>query len=429
MNTEYKILSKLKTVIFTIGHIGPGMLNQFITLNIIFYFTEELEVNAVSGTVIGFIILLGRIMDGVADPLVASWSDNLYNKKYGRRLPFIAIGTIPMILSFIVIWLAPLINNDLLRILVLALSINGFYFFYTVVVNPYFALIPDVSDKETRSFLQSFVALFGIIGMGLAFGTSRLIYGITGSMVLTSLIFGFIALLTMLAPILTLKTNEEFIPAKKVKFSLKLLVENVKTTLQVKEFSTYLIGFAMFYFGFQLIQYSLLFIVTKLYNLDGGVQGTAFIVSVVSALLFIPVVNIIIKKTSVENMLKISLFSFGLVSIIIVLVSIIGQGNANLVYLVMFLLGFPYSGLMMVPNLIVSKIIDKEHKNSENKNEAMFFGTQGLINKITLAFAGFCVGIIVDINNSFFGICIIVLVSAVFAFVGYIFLKNYKIEV
>ncbi len=428
MQTEYKILEKAKAVLFTVGHIGPGMLNQFITMNLIFYFTETLTVNAVSGATIGLIILLGRIMDGVADPLVASWSDNLSNKKYGRRLPFIALGSIPMILCFIAIWITPLIDSAFLRIALLGFAINGFYFFYTVVVNPYFALLPDVSTKKTRSFMQSFIALFGILGMGIALGTSGLIFSQTGSMIVTSLIFGVFAFIVLLAPILTLKVNPDYEYKEKKKFNLNTLLENIKSTLKVKEFSAYLLGFAMFFFGFQLIQYALLHIVTILYNLDRGIQGTAFIVSVVSALLFIPLVNFIIKKTSIETMLKISLLSFAVVALLMGICGILNLSNTVVIYGIMLALGFPYSGLMMVPNLIVSKIIDNEHSKTKNKNEAMFFGTQGLINKVTLALAGFTVGVIVDVNSGVSGISFIVFLAALFSLVGFFYLRKYSID-
>jgi len=49
-------------------------------------------------------LAISRLVDMVTDPLVGFLSDK-YNSKYGRRIPFVAVGTIPLILVTIALLL------------------------------------------------------------------------------------------------------------------------------------------------------------------------------------------------------------------------------------------------------------------------------------------------------------------------------------
>ena len=73
-NTPYRELKGGKQIAYAVGHLGPGMLSQFITTWLLLFMTGNADNPILSGTLVGTATLFGRIMDGVADPLVANFS-------------------------------------------------------------------------------------------------------------------------------------------------------------------------------------------------------------------------------------------------------------------------------------------------------------------------------------------------------------------
>ncbi len=153
-------------------------------------------------------------------------------------------------------------------------------------------------------------------------------------------------------------------------------------------------------------------------------SSTLFIVSVVCALAFIPAYNVFVKKFGTVKSLMISMASYALVALLIMaLPQVRGISGTVLGFALMALLGFPYSGLMVIPNVLVSEIIDDDYRRFAVRREAMFFGVQGLVNKLATAFASFAVGVLHDLLGSTadqsLGITVVAPIAAAFALVGF----------
>ena len=435
---QYHELKGFKQILFTLGHIGPGALAQFITIWLMLYLTTGDEV-IVSGTLVGTSLLVGGIIDAVADPLVANWSDNFHNSRFGRRMPFIIGGLIPMVISFNLLWYTAAISaNPTIRFIWVMVMLKIFYFTYTIVVNPYFALQPEIAtSKKQRMFIQSFVALFGILGMGISMGASGFLIEALDFR-LASLVMSILCVVVMVGPVLTVRVNQNQTAASDAAATVAKKKNNmfasVTGSLKNKTFRRYITGFCIFFLGFQLIQFNLAFLTTVLLELEPGMSSILFIASVVSGLLFIPVYNLLMKKMSSINGLKLAVGSFVVVAILIVFIPMVvsAVGNGMIVGLVlMILLGFPYSGLMVLPNMLVAEIIDEDIRTSGVHREAMFFGVQGLINKFMVAIAGFVVGIVLDVfGNSIetpLGVILIAPIAAGVALVGFLVMLRFNI--
>lgn len=430
----YKELKGAKQVLFAVGHIGPGMLNQFITTWLMVYLagSDDILLNA---ALVGVCLMLGRLVDAVADPLVANWSDRIYSPRLGRRLPFMLAGTIPMVIAFNMLWYTQLMPGQVLRFVWVALAVNLFYFAYTVVVNPYFALLPEIAkDKGQRTFIQSFVALFGILGMGIAMGASGFLIdamGFAGA----GFAMSMFCVLSMVGPALTVRTNKEAAPAVTTEKSSGNIFVSVQQAFANATFRTYIGGFCIFYLGFQMIQYNLAFITTVLLKLDKGMSSTMFIASVVFGLLFIPVYNLMMKKMSSSGALKVAICAYVFVAILIACIPLLlGVGISGLVlgFVLMAMLGFPYSGLMVIPNVIVSEIIDEDIREHKLHREALFFGVQGLVNKFMVSLAALFVGFLQSVFGNTLetpaGVIAVAPAAAVVSLVGFVIITRLKIS-
>jgi len=432
---QYKELKGFKQILFALGHLGPGALAQFLTVWLMLFLTTG-DTVIVSATLVGTGLLISGIIDAVADPFIANWSDNFYNSRFGRRIPFIIGGVLPMVLSFNAVWYTYYISsNPTIRFIWVLVMLKIFYFTYTIVVNPYFAIMPEIAtSKKQRMFIQSFVALFGILGMGFSMGASGFLIEAFG-FGMASIIMSIFCVAVMIGPLLTVRINPEAIAGEKSEEKTKTnMFQSVISSLQNKTFRRYIMGFCVFFLGFQLIQFNLAFLTTVLLELEPGMSSILFISSVVSGVLLIPVFNLILKKMTTINALKLAVFSFVVVAILTtflpMLVGTVGNG-AIIGLALMMLLGFPYSGLMVIPNILVSEIIDEDIRENGKRREAMFFGVQGLINKFMVAIAGFVVGVVLDLFgntvDSPFGVILVAPIAAVIALIGFIIMMRLNI--
>lgn len=154
-------------IIYALGQFGWA-LASFSAINLLLYFYMPPEdgqtavfppyifQGAILGiaTVIGLINFGGRIFDGITDPLIANWSDKATNK-FGKRRKFMAIAVLPLsAFSFLIFY--PLTEGvSTLNMVWLAGTIFTFYFFLTLYVVPYTALISELGHHPKDRMLIS----------------------------------------------------------------------------------------------------------------------------------------------------------------------------------------------------------------------------------------------------------------------------------
>ncbi len=109
-----------------------------------------------SQTESGIIMALDNVLAVFLLPLFGGLSDKT-NTRFGRRTPFIFIGTICAVISFIFI---PLIGNVVLFIAVLLITLLSMATFRSPAV----ALMPDVTIKPLRSKGNAIINLMGTAG-------------------------------------------------------------------------------------------------------------------------------------------------------------------------------------------------------------------------------------------------------------------------
>jgi GPH family glycoside/pentoside/hexuronide:cation symporter len=99
--------------LFSTGNFGISIINSTILGFVLyFYLTEGLTGVALPAVVIGGLVgaalMVGRIVDAFVNPVVGWLSDNTRWKRWGRRLPFVLVGLIPMVSCFILLFNPPI---------------------------------------------------------------------------------------------------------------------------------------------------------------------------------------------------------------------------------------------------------------------------------------------------------------------------------
>ena len=153
------------------GYIGIAIVTQTMLLWLQYFYAPPPESGLSTLLPVGWVgwaILLGRIVDAIADPLVGAWSDAT-RTPLGRRRPFLIYGALPLALSFAALWWAPTVLSDVGRMLYLTVMTSAFLFLFTVYTAPYLALLPELATSlQGRVRLATWQGVAQIVGLGIA---------------------------------------------------------------------------------------------------------------------------------------------------------------------------------------------------------------------------------------------------------------------
>lgn len=142
---------------------GAGDMASALSANLLVFFLLPFLTNVagLSASLAGSVLMIGKISDAINDPIIGVLSDRT-STKWGRRMPWIILGTIPFGLSFFLQWIVPNFNQFFLFIYYVMIGII-FNIFYTAVNLPYQALTPELTiDYDERTSLNSFRFSFSI---------------------------------------------------------------------------------------------------------------------------------------------------------------------------------------------------------------------------------------------------------------------------
>lgn len=174
-------LDRTKTIAYSIGNLAAGMYYAFNNFTLPLY----LRFFTNNNILIGWLSSTRSFEQAIVQPFVGAWSDRTWTR-LGRRAPFflggmglsavflIANAFIPhqgvanseemkFACSTIPAQLPTLPHQDAWRLIVV-LTIFLFSFFFNVGIDPYTALLADVTPSEHRGTVNGIKEIFGFVG-------------------------------------------------------------------------------------------------------------------------------------------------------------------------------------------------------------------------------------------------------------------------
>ena len=338
-------------------------------------------------TTLGALMIFGRIVDAIADPLVASWTDRS-TSRFGRRRFFLIIGGLPLALSTVLIFFPPVAHTSFINGIYLAIVFGFYFFFYTVYVVPYLALIPELGHNEKARIgittAQGYFSLIGsavvMIGGPLLLTFFRKNTDYVGSyrkMVICLAILGAILLYTAVFAV----DEKRFSNAKP---SQVPLIDSFRKTVRNKAFIVYLFANISLWFLFNIVRSSAIPIVITLMGADEAFASKMFTILFVIAAICFPLVGFLTRIRGKKVIMIISLGLFSIFSILLSLTGIVPINPKLWGLVVVGLMGLPTAVLIIIPNVILSELCDVDYKKTGERREAMYFGVQGFFMKLNL---------------------------------------------
>lgn len=109
------------------------------------------DVEGLSGSWAGIIIFFGKVWDAVTDPFMGILSDRT-RSRFGRRRVYFVYGSIPVLLSWVMMWYSFGISGITGKIIYYTFAYIFFSTAFTIVMIPYNAILADMTtDYNKRS--------------------------------------------------------------------------------------------------------------------------------------------------------------------------------------------------------------------------------------------------------------------------------------
>lgn len=159
-------LSRRTKLAYGVGEVSRAVIQNIRVVFLLYFLTNVAGLNA---GLAGILLLIGRIWDGINDPIVGWLSDRTHSR-WGKRYPWIILGALPLGVFSMLQWVVPRFHphesaNQFSLFLYYTLIILLFDAALTAVMVPYSAMAPDLSQNyHERTSLTSFQAGFSIVG-------------------------------------------------------------------------------------------------------------------------------------------------------------------------------------------------------------------------------------------------------------------------
>jgi glycoside/pentoside/hexuronide:cation symporter, GPH family len=350
-----------------------GMFGTSIPINMLKTFAAIYYVDRLGLTTIQFaqILFIYTFIDAIDNPVYGFLSDRT-RSRWGRRRPWLVIGTPLLVLTFIAFYSTPsfLSGTSLFAYAMLFYVLAGTL--DSVINANYGALFPelfrtDTARAKTNALRQAFqlvamiisIALTPLVTKALGFGTTAVVYGLLGGVV--------ILYMTFTSREVRFETEEK---KPQLWHSLKSLATNRKF---------WIAGFANAFYSaaMSLVLVSMPFFVKYTLRLDEG-QTTILFASV----LLIAIGCVAIWARLVRRFTLIPTWRAALIALAVAFVPLYFANSLVTAIVGSVLVGFGFAGVITTMDLIGAKIMDEDTRKHNLRREGIISSAMGFMNRL-----------------------------------------------
>ena len=350
---------------------------------IIFFYEAEVGLNI---WLIGLAYIIYLIWDAVNDPLVGYITDRpfKFTKKRGRRFPWMMIAYIPWLISFILIFTPPNMDNQWILFGWLLATLCLYDFLESIFTVNFFALFPDkFRESSERVSASAFVVYLGFLGVVGAFLIPGLVinFGDLGSYALMALVCVVISLVCLIFMIPGLRDDKESVEnylAKYGEIEREPFFKVFKQSLKQKSFVVFLIMYVLYLSLTALMTGSFFYFVRYVLQGEASIIAIMMIALLLGGVISIPFWVKLNKKLGDTRKVMVA----GGIVMVCFASLLSAVTNLTIVLIIVLLWGFGLGGYWVMLDPVFSQVIDESIVNSEKRREGMYNGIRVFISRI-----------------------------------------------
>ena len=323
--------------------------------------------------------LIWTVWNAINDPLVGYISDRV-RTRIGRRKPFIILGTIPILIIVIIVWLPPTDNHFItfVYLLIMLMLYDTFYTMVTLFDSLFPELYVTVEERAEVNTIKQILAtvgmLIGFLLPGFFIGdlTNPTGYLING--IVTSIIVGITLFIAIKWGV---KEREEFKLDHKQEFGF---FKGLKYTFKNRGFVLYTIMF--FFFEYILLLYGT---VIPIYALHVLSITDTFLTSILFGILFIMgILTVYIWKKLDVKLGSRKAYAIAVICFIVAVIPLFFISSFTLALVMFIIIGFGFGGMLYFIYLIIADVIDEDELKTGVRREGTFFGITNFFMRLAM---------------------------------------------
>lgn len=368
MNTLPKSVKPTSPLRYAIGMFGTSIpINMFKTYAAAFY-VLTLGLSTKSYALVLFIY---TFVDAIDNPVYGFLSDRT-RTKWGRRRPWLVIGTPLLVLSFIMFYSPPQFSSDSAMFVYVLLMYIMTGTLDSLINANYGALFPELFKSDAvRAKTNAMRQAFQLVAMIISIALTPMITQSLGYR-LTSIIYGALALAVILFMTFGCRENPQALEMEKPK-----LFASLKVILTNKKF--WIFGFtnAFYSAALSLVMQAVPFFMLYSLKLDSGkttfMLGTVLIVAIAGVALWAWLVKI-------NTLLPV--WRAALITLSLSLVPLYFMKSLTGAVAASCLIGLGVAGVMSTMDLIGARIMDEDTRKYGVRREGMYSSIMGFMNRL-----------------------------------------------
>lgn len=349
-----------------------------------------------SPAIVAQVWILFGIWNAVNDPLMGQVTDRT-RTRWGRRIPFLLFGAIPLGLSFFLMWTPPSMESGWLVVaLYMATMVFVFDTLYSLLIMAYNALFPEMVagqyDRASLAWIREvFSALALLLGLALAPVLADAI-GFRG-------MGAVIGVATAVGYLIAVFGSSEKPPAPQAE-NIGLW-QSVKLTLSHVPFRWFLVANLGKELIFLIVVATMPFYAKYALRLEDGPTLKAgdqeALMLGIPVILTIPMLAIWGRVTPIIGV-RVAWIIALLAYIPGLLVMYIAESYTVALFGAI-LLAPGLAGLMMLPHVLLAEVIDSDAERVGQRREGIFFGINGAAVKLAFSIQGVLFGLVFEITG------------------------------
>ena len=370
---------------YATGDLGISIAYFALGFFFLFYLTDLVGIPpALAGTV----VLIGKLWDGVNDPLIGVLADRTRARR-GRKRVYLLFGAVPFGLSFMLLWWIPPGMATRPAALLAAVLLLLFATTYSLVGVPYQALVPVMtSDYDERTHLVAYKAVLSAVGAVLGGGLAIVVSSqasVEVSLRLMAVCLGGVIIGTTLLAARAVapysgRDTVEITPVPLRRYLLLLTERSVSTLMGYKVLSAVATGVltaALPYFADTVVG-------------SGATATFALAAYTVMGAAMVPVWE---RRTHSIDKRHLMLVSSGLAAVLLVLIGFMATAGSTVVFVAgAAMLGAAMSAYLVIPPSLVPDLVDWYQHERGERHESVFFGLWMSAHQIGVGIAAFVLG-------------------------------------
>ncbi|MBN1890883.1 MAG: MFS transporter [Thermoflexales bacterium] len=324
------------------------------------------------------VMFIVSAISALVTPLVGYWSDQA-SSRWGRRIPFMLVSGLPMLLLFVLLWMPPVPGQSTWNFVYLLTVLGLHNIVYILNQVPYSALLPEIAlTDQHRVQVSAWTSGFMLLGMILGSSAGPVIERLGYAP--SAMIYASVLLPLFYLPLLVLRERpgRQVAPAQRLSFG-----QSLSLTFRNPAFQSLIVAGTIYWVVTSLVQAVMPFVVTEICLLSEAHTIYFYLPAILASLACYPAITWLTARFGKWRVVVASALASTLVLPGMALIGdwlplpLMAQGIGWVT-----LEAIAMSGIMMLAPTFTAEVTDYDEELTGQRREGAYYAAWGLLDEV-----------------------------------------------